>query len=124
MGGFGERIENLVLTSSSLVLKMTSSTSANVPAGSPSRDSQHAGKLVHIMWERLFTNAVIADENAKYPGYPVVNISVIRRTLRAAWTLTHAPFAQNGQVITLVWWGSNLILCVIRIHRGKTHDYT
>ena len=44
---------------------------------------------------------------------------MIHRVLRAAWTLTRAPFAQNGQVITIAWRGSNLSLCVIEFHGGK-----
>ena len=63
--------------------------------------------------------SVIADENAKQPGYPTVKFSMIHRILRAAWTLTRALFAQNGQVITIAWRGSNLSLCVIEFHGGK-----
>ena len=44
---------------------------------------------------------------------------MIHRVLRAAWTLTRAPFAQNGQVITIAWRGSNLSLCAIEVHRRK-----
>jgi len=41
--GIGEKIVNLVLRSSKVVLKEASSTSANASAGSPSSDSQHPG---------------------------------------------------------------------------------
>ena len=104
---------------------MASSTFANAPNLPSSRDSQlsrwvcspYVGAPCHEDFSKNVS--VIADENAKQPGYPTVKFSMIHRILRAAWTLTRALFAQNGQVITIAWRGSNLSLCVIEFNGGK-----